>query len=45
MVIPSPAVTSVLKICDPQSRLPLVASLADALAYVQKSGRPLRAVT
>jgi len=45
MVIPSPAVTGVLKICDPQSRLPLVASLADALAYVQKSGRPLRVVT
>lgn len=45
MVIPSPAVTSVLRICDPQSRLPLVSSLADALADVQKSGRPLRAVT
>lgn len=45
MVIPSPAVNSVVRICDPQSRLPLVASLADALADVQKSGRPLRAVT
>lgn len=45
MVIPSPAVNSVLRICDPQSRLPLVASLTDALADVQKSGRPLRAVT
>ncbi|AEF37049.1 anti-sigma-factor antagonist [Mycolicibacter sinensis] len=45
MVVPSPAVTSVLRICDPQSRLPLVPSLADALADVQKSGRPLRAVT
>lgn len=45
MVVPSPAVTSVLRICDPQSRLPLVRSLADALADVQKSGRPLRAVT
>jgi anti-anti-sigma factor len=44
MVIPSPALSRVLRICDPQSRLPLVASLADALADVQKSGRPLRAV-
>lgn len=43
-VIPSPAVSSLLRICDPQSRLPLVPSLADALADVQKSGRPLRAV-
>lgn len=45
MVIPSPALSSVLRICDPQSRLPLVGSLTDALADVQKSGRPLRAVT
>ncbi|WP_065019128.1 MULTISPECIES: STAS domain-containing protein [Mycolicibacter] len=43
-VIPSPAVSAVLRICDPQARLPLVASLADALDDVQKSGRPLRAV-
>lgn len=44
MVIPGPAVSNVLRICDPQSRLPLVASLSDALADVQRSGRPLRAV-
>lgn len=44
MVIPSPALTPVLRICDPQSRLPLVESLADALADVQRSGRPLRLV-
>ncbi|WP_264016899.1 STAS domain-containing protein [Mycolicibacter longobardus] len=44
MVIPSPALTTVVRICDPQSRLPLVESLADALADVQRSGRPLRLV-
>lgn len=44
MVIPGPAVSTVLRICDPQSRLPLLASLSDALADVQRSGRPLRAV-
>ncbi len=44
MVIPSAAVSAVLRICDPESRLPLVGSLADALADVHKSGRPLRLV-
>lgn len=44
MVIPGLALTTVLRICDPESRLPLVESLADALAAVQKSGRPLHAV-
>lgn len=44
MVIPSPALNPVLRICDPQSRLPLVASLDAALADVQRSGRPLRLV-
>ncbi|WP_046321598.1 STAS domain-containing protein [Mycobacterium sp. UM_Kg1] len=43
-VIASPALSNLLRICDPQSRLPLVASLAEALADVQQSGRPLRLV-
>lgn len=43
-VIPSPALSTVLRICDPESRLPLVGSLAEALADVQKTGRPLRVV-
>ncbi|MEB3048759.1 STAS domain-containing protein [Mycolicibacter sp. MYC123] len=44
MVIPGLALTTVLRICDPDGRLPLVKSLEDALAAVQKSGRPLHAV-
>ncbi|MEB3019922.1 STAS domain-containing protein [[Mycobacterium] crassicus] len=44
MVIPGLALTTVLRICDPDSRLPLVSSLEAALAAVQKSGRPLHAV-
>ena len=44
LVIPSLAVSTVLRICDAESRLPVVGSLADALADVQKSGRLLRAV-
>lgn len=43
-VIPSLALTTLLRICDPHSRLPLVGSLTDALADVQRSGRPLRLV-
>lgn len=44
MVIPGLPVSTVLRICDPESRVPLAGSLAIALANVQKSGRPLRAV-
>lgn len=43
-MVPSPALRTVLRICDPQSRLPLVESLAHALADVQRSGRPLHLV-
>lgn len=43
-VVPSPALSTLLRICDPHSRLPLAGSLADALAEVQRSGRPLRLV-
>lgn len=44
MVIPGRALSAVLRVCVPQPRLPLVGSLSDALADVQKSGRPLHAV-
>ena len=44
MVMASAAVSTVLRICDPESRLPLAGSLAEALADVQASGRLLRAV-
>ena len=44
VVIPGPALSTVLRICDPESRLPLASSLTAALADVQKSGRLLRAV-
>ena len=43
-VIPSPALSTLLRICDPHSQLPLVSSLPAALAEVQRSGRPLRLV-
>lgn len=43
-VIPSVALSTLLRICDPESNLPLASSLATALADVQKSGRPLHAV-
>ncbi|WP_052739884.1 STAS domain-containing protein [Mycobacterium sp. UM_Kg27] len=43
-VVPSPALTTLLRICDPHSRLPLVDSLTDALTEVQRSGRPLHLV-
>jgi len=43
-VISGLALTTLLRICDPESRLPLAGSLADALAEVQKSGWPLHAV-
>jgi anti-anti-sigma factor len=43
-VVPSTALRTLLRICDPQSRLPLVGSLSDALADVQRLGRPLRLV-
>lgn len=43
-VVPSPALSTLLRICDPHSRLPLVPSLRDALAEVQRPGRPLRLV-
>lgn len=43
-VVPSPALSTLLRICDPHARLPLVDSLTDALAEVQRSGRPLRLV-
>jgi len=43
-VVPSPALSTLLRICDPHSRLPLVDSMTDALAEVQRSGRPLRLV-
>ncbi|CAJ1501982.1 STAS domain-containing protein [[Mycobacterium] kokjensenii] len=44
MVVPSPAVRTLLRICDPHAQLPLAASLSSALAEVQRSGRPLRLV-
>lgn len=44
MVIPGLPVSTVLRICDSESRIPLAGSLEAALANVQKSGRPLRAV-
>lgn len=43
-VVQSPALSTLLRICDPHARLPLVHSLTDALAEVQRSGRPLRLV-
>lgn len=44
MVIPGLALTTVLRICDPAARLPLIDTLEAALTAVQKSGRPLQAV-
>lgn len=44
MVIPGLAMSTVLRVCDPEPPLPLVGSLTDALADVQRSGWPLRAV-
>ncbi|MGV0627742.1 STAS domain-containing protein [Mycolicibacter minnesotensis] len=43
-VIPSQALETLLRVCAPQAPLPLVESLTDALAGVQRSGRPLRLV-
>lgn len=41
VMVPGPAVATLLRVCDPQSRLPLAESLTAALATVQKSSRRL----
>jgi anti-anti-sigma factor len=43
-LVPSPAVSKVLRFCEPDSALPTDESLTDALATVQNRRRPLRVV-